>query len=70
MVSHQNNQYRILPVNSHSCYKFQIEIGAVTNQAKISMVKLCRRHEFMVVNLVLRGDHLSVATISAAVIKQ
>ena len=25
-------RYRILPVNSHGYYKFQVEIGATTNQ--------------------------------------
>ena len=27
-----NLKYRILPVNSHGYYKFQVEIGAATNQ--------------------------------------
>ena len=40
-------------------YKFQVEIGATTNQD----FKLQVKHRFMVFNLVLRDNYLSVATI-------
>ena len=53
--------YRMLLVNSHGYYKFQVEIGAATNRDLY--IKIALKHKFMVVNLVLCGDHLSAATI-------
>ena len=49
--------YHILPVNSRSYYKFQVELGA-TNQ-DFNIVK----HKFMVFNLELYNNYPSVATI-------
>ena len=42
-------------------YKFQVEIGVVTNWD--SILKLCVKHNFIIFYLVLYGDYLSAATI-------
>ena len=62
----QHDQYNgimyipYLPVNSHGYYKFQVEIGVMT---EIFILKLRVRYNCMVFNLVLRGNYLSaVAT--------
>ena len=53
--------YRILPVNNRSYYKFQVEIGTVTN-CDIN-IKIVHKHEFMVFNLELCDDYPSAASI-------
>ena len=54
-------KYRILPVNSHDYYEFQLEI--VRRLTEILISKLHVKHKFMVFNLVLCDDYLSAATI-------
>ena len=52
--------YRILPVNSHDYYKFQVEICGC---GKILTSKLHIKHKFMVFNLVLCDDHSTAVTV-------
>ena len=60
-VSHNHNNYHIVPVNSCDYYNFQVEIGVATNRD--IYIKIARQVKFMVFNLVLRGDYLRVETI-------
>ena len=47
--------WHILPVNSRSYYKFQVEIGAATNRD--FYIKIVRKYKFMVSTLYyVRGN--------------
>ena len=53
---------------SRGYYKFQVEIGVVTNWD--SILKLCVKHNFIIFYLVLYGDYLSAATIWITTVNQ
>ena len=60
--------YCILQVISCGYYKFQVEIGAATNQD--FNIKIAHEHRFMIFNLVLRDDYPIAATIWGTAINQ